>query len=176
MTEVPPGPARLPRGLGWPLLLLAVVLAGFGTLGTLPLVTALTVALAAVTLGALPRLLPRRSLRPLAPVAPLVGLAVLADYAVPTGVTALYGGVAALVLLIWLADDPERLPGGSARALNRLLIPTVGLGIAWASAFLLPGGVAPLGAGVALLVVVVVLAALLLRSPEVFDRDAAASS
>lgn len=176
MTEALPGSARLPRALGWPFLLLAVVLAGFGSLGTLPLVPALVVALVAAGLGALLRLVPRRWLHPLAPFPPLVGLAVLAVYAVPTGVTALYGGIAALVLLLWVADDPDRLPGGSTRAMNRLLIPTVGLGIAWASAFLLPGGVAPLGAGVALLVVVVVLAALLLRSPEVFDRDAAASS
>lgn len=176
MTEPSPRGPPVSRVVGWPLLLLAVVLAGFGTLGSLPLAEALGVALGSVTLGAVLRLVPRRSLHPLASVPPLLGLTVLASYATATGVTALYGGVAALVLLLWFADDPDRLPGGAARALNRLLIPTVGLGIAWASAFLLPGNVAPLGVGVALLVVVAVLAALLLRSPEVFDRDAAASS
>ncbi len=176
MTEPGASPARRSRVVRWPLLLLAVVLAGFGTLGTLPLAESVAVALSSVALGAAFRLLPRRWLPPAAPLPPLVGLAVLAGYATATGVTALAGGVAALVLLLWVADDPDRLPGGAERALNRLLIPTIGLGIAWASAFLLPGNVAPLGVGVALLVVVVVLVALLLRRPEVFDRDAAATS
>ena len=176
MTAIPARSATLARVVGWPLALLTVALAGFGTLGTLPLPVALGVAVVAAGLGALLRLARLRWLHGLAPVPPLVGLTVLAGYAVPTGLTALYAGVAALVLLVWFADDPDRLPGGATRALNRLVVPTVGLGIAWASAFLLPGGVAPLGVGVALLVVVVVAVALLLRSPGVFERDAAATS
>jgi hypothetical protein len=169
-------PSRSRRVLGAPLVLLGVVLGGFAVVGTLPLVEGLVVGLGSVALGAAARLSPAAWAHPLAPLAPLVGLVVLAAAAIPTGVTALYGGIAALALLLWLADDPDRIPGGAGRAVPRLLAPTVGLAIAWSSAFLLPGGVAPLGAGVALLVAVVVLAAMLLRSPRTFDRDAAASS
>jgi len=176
MTGPSPGPSPASRALGAPLLLLAGVFVGFATLGTLPLVEGISVAAAAAGLGGILRAVPLRWLRPTAPVPPLVGLSVLAVSATATGVTALYGGVAALALLLWVADDPDRLPGGAGRALPRLLVPTVGLAIAWTSAFLLPGNVAPLGVGVALLVALVVLAALLLRSPESFDRDAAASS
>jgi hypothetical protein len=169
-------PLSVRRVLGAPWLLLATVLVGFALLGSLAITASVAVAVVAVALGAAARLARPMWVHALAPVPPLAGLAVLAIVAVPTGVTALYGGLAVLAFLLWVADDPDRLPGGASRGLARLLVPALGLGIAWASAFLLPGGVAPLGAGVALLVIVVVAAALLLRSPGVFDRDAAATS
>jgi hypothetical protein len=165
-----------PRRLGWTTLLFAPALAGFATFGTLPLLEGLAVALVAVGLAVAARLVRSSRLRSLAPVPPLLALAVLAVVAVPTPLAALYGGLTALALLLWLADDPDRLPGGPSRAVGRLVVPVVGFALAWTSSFLLPGSVAPVGAGIALLVAVVVLAALLLRRPELFDRDAAATS
>lgn len=169
-------PAHLGGVVGGPWLLLTGVMVGFAALGTLPPAEAVAVAVVAAGLGTAARHVRSREVHPWAPIPPLVGIGVLAVFAVPSGLTALYGGVASLALLLWLADDPDRLPGGVARALVRLLVPAVGLGIAWTSAFLLPGDIVPLGAGVALLVAVVILAALLLRSPQGLERDAAASS
>ena len=115
-------------------------------------------------------------MRPYAPVGPLASLAILAVAAAPTAIPAVYGGATALAFLLWLSEDPDRLAGGPGRALGRLLVPGIGLVLAWTSSFLLPGGAATVGIAAALLGGVLVLIAWLLRAPQILDRDAAASS
>jgi hypothetical protein len=175
MTEDDPRPA-LSRVVGAPLGLLALALVGLAFLGTLPLAIGVAVGLAGPFLGAGLRFARAPGLRTTAPIPPLASLGLLAATAVPAAVPALVGGASALVLLLWLADEPDRLPGGPRRAVERLLVPALGLAIAWSSSFLLPGGIAPLGVGVVLLVAVLVLVAVLLRAPGVLSAEATASS
>ena len=78
MSESAPARTPVARVVGGPLLLLAVVLAGFATLGSWPLVDSLTVALTTAGFGAALRLAPPRWLHSAAPIPPLVGLTVLA--------------------------------------------------------------------------------------------------
>jgi hypothetical protein len=171
-----PTRAELLRALGPTFLLLLAGLVGFAFLGTLPLLEGIAVALVGLVAGAACRLSPGSIARGVAPIGPLAALGLLALAASPTAVPALYGGATALALLLWLAEDPDRLPGGPGRAVGRLLIPAAGLAIAWTSSFLLPGGVAGIGIAAALLGGVLVLVALLLRAPDLVDRAASASS
>ena len=164
------------RAVGPTFGLLVAALAGFALLGTLPLLEGLAVAGAGPLVAAVLRSGRFRSAHGYAPIAPLVSLGLLSLAASPTPVPALVGGATALTFLWWLSDDPDRLPGGPRRAAGRLLVPALGLAIGWTSSFLLPSGVGSLGVAAALLGVVLVLVAFLLRAPELVDREATASS
>jgi hypothetical protein len=172
--------ASLPRrrsGSGSLALLLAVVgLLGYVARG--PADLGVAVAVIGVGAGGLLQRVPRSSsIRSLAPV-PVVLSVVTVAAASPLGaVPELLGGVAGLAVLVWLADDLDRPAGGIGRATSTLGISAAGVGIAWASAVLLPSrSSASLGIAAGLLVFVVVAIAYLVGQPSAFDREEASSS
>ena len=175
MTGPAPPPRTALRVLG-PFALLAAVLAAFGTTSDLGFAAAVAVALVGAGAGAAARAAAPRWARAVAPVPPLAALGVLAATAVPDLLTALFGVLVAVVYLLWLAEDPDRAPGGIGRAVPRVLVPLAGGALAWASALLLPPGSASAGVAAALLGVLVAAVALLVRRPRNFDGDPAATS
>jgi hypothetical protein len=173
---IAPGrPARSgSRGLGsWALL--AAVAALFGYLAHFPHALGVLVALAGIVLGGVLQRVPGAT-RGWAPVPVLIGLAVVAVGS-PLGLLPeLVAGVSGIAVLVWLADDLDRPPGGISRAQLQIGIPALALGIAWASALLLPSASAPLGVAVGLLVFAIVAVAVLFGEPSVFDREEPSSS
>jgi hypothetical protein len=156
--------------------LLSVVTVGLGLVALLAPPWGLVVAVVALGAGVGLRAAPRPDLRSVAPIPPLAGLGALAVYAPVNALTGLFAGLAGLGYLVWLADDPDRLSGGFVRGLRGLTIPALALAIAWVSSLWLPYVTSSLGIAVALLTLVLVAVALLLRSPARFDRDPAATS
>ncbi|MFY9717318.1 MAG: hypothetical protein WAK40_05220 [Thermoplasmata archaeon] len=114
---------------------------------------------------------------PATAVVPVLGaLVVLAATAPSTPATELFGGVAAIALLAWLAEDPGRVPGGVVRAAPSLLVVLLTLGIAWTSALFLPTGSARIGFGAGLLVLLTILVAMLLGRPDLIDAEPPATA
>jgi hypothetical protein len=175
MTDPAPRPPKALRLLG-PFALLAAVLAAFATTSDLGFAPALLVALVGAGAGAGARAAAPRWARAVAPAPPLVALGLLATTAVPDLLTGLFGVLVAVVYLLWLAEDPDRVPGGIGRAVPRVLVPLAGGALAWASALLLPPGSATAGVAAALLGLLVAAVALLVRRPRALDGDPAATS
>jgi hypothetical protein len=129
-----------------------------------------------IGLGVGLRVFPRPRAQRVAAVPVLVALATGA-VASPLGIVPeLVAGGSALAFLLWLADDPARPAGGTVRGRVTILIPAFALGIAWASALLLPSHSASLGVAAGLLVFVIAALAYLVGRPGLFDREAAATS
>ena len=84
-------------------------------------------------------------------------------------------GVVGVVFVAWLVDDPSRPPGAIVRGAVEWTIPGAGVGVAWASSFLLPSTAAPVGVAGGLLAAAIVVLAYLVRRPELFDRAEAAT-
>jgi hypothetical protein len=169
-----PGAGRAVPVASSALLLLAGGLLGYLT--SLPGLIGLVVVGVGVGLGIGLRLVPVPRVRPWAPVPALGALAVGAVTS-PLGVVPeLVAGGSALAFLLWLADDPERPAGGVSRGRGTLLLPAAALGIAWASALLLPSRSASLGVAAGLLVFVIAALAYLVGRPGLFDREVAATS
>jgi hypothetical protein len=173
-VEFAPSSIRRAFGGAWFLLLAGAL--GFGFLALVPFPWGLVGAGAGVGLGGLLRASRWSSARAVAPLPPLVGLGAVAALVPIDVLVELYAGLVALAYLVWLADDPDRLPGGPLRALRTLSIPAIGFALAWLSSFLIPDVGAPLGVAVVLLAAVGAAVAFLLRTPESFDRDPAATS
>jgi hypothetical protein len=174
---IPPGSAPLGRArLIGPSVLLAVAGAFLGYL-TAPLwPDVFLVVWAGTGLGIGLRLVSDPRAQKIASVPVLVALATGA-VASPLGIVPeLVAGGSALAFLLWLASDPARPAGGPARARVTILIPAFALGIAWASALLLPSSSASLGVAAGLLVFVIAALAYLVGRPQLFDREAAATS
>jgi len=153
------------------LALLAVLGGLFGFLANWPHYEGLILMLAGVGAGgALQRLGPSwvRAFAPVAVVVVFTAVALESPLGLLPELVAGGGGVA---VLLWLADDPGRPAGGVARAQNTLGIPALALGIAWASALLLPSSSASLGVAVGLLVFVIVAVAYLFGRPTLFDHE-----
>jgi hypothetical protein len=171
-VESGPGPAR-PVGSS---VLLALAGGFLGYLTVHPGFLALGVVWAGVALGIGLRLVPEPRVRPWAPVPVLVALA-LGAVTSPLGIVPeLAAGGSALAFLVWLSDDPTRPAGGVVRGRFTVVLPAFALGIAWASALLLPSRSASLGVAAGLLVFVIVALAFLIGRPELFDREATATS
>jgi hypothetical protein len=130
------------------------------------------VALAAVALGAALRLSRTGAVRDLAPVPVLVGLGALAAQTPVAIVPDLLGGVAGVAVVLWLLDDPLRPAQGISRAVLVWGAPAAAVGVAWASATLLPTNAAPVGVAGGLLVAALAIVAYLIRRPQLFDREA----
>lgn len=152
----------------------AAVLLAIGTALSWPV--ALAVAGAGVAGTAALRTRPDPAGGPVALVPVLVAVGVLAAEAPSTPATDLFGGLAGVAVLAWLAGDPRRSAGGLARSIPSLLIVALTLGIAWTAAFLLPSGTSLLGVGGALLVLATILLAVLLGRPDLIDREPPATA
>jgi hypothetical protein len=160
----------------FPLLALAALAMVYDTpIPTLEKLVLAALAVGAVAAGALLRLARVAPLREVAP-APLIAVLAATAAATPVAILPeLLAGVTGVLVIVWLADDPLGPADSASRALLLWGIPAVGLGLAWASATLLPTSAAPVGVAGALLVAALVILAYLVRRPELFDRDVAAT-
>ncbi|MGP8078320.1 MAG: hypothetical protein ACLQD8_06905 [Thermoplasmata archaeon] len=176
-VPTPDGPVSHRRPVS--LVLLAAfggAMAGFATGADVPWFVGLFLVVAGVGGAAALRTTSGRFGGTVAVVPALGSLVVLSVFAPSTPETDLFGGVAAIALLAWLAEDPRRVPGGFARGGAALLLVLLTFGIAWASAFLLPPGTSLVGIGAALLVLVTILVAVLLGRPDLIDREPPATA
>ncbi len=133
MRAGPPGPSP------WSIatVLLVVLVAFFGLLTELGPILGPAIGVGGVLLSARWRTRPNPSPSGLALVPAFAGLGILllaAPVAVDTG---LFGGLCALGLLLWLADDPHGEGGGGRRAASSLGLCALAFALAWAVA--LPG-------------------------------------
>lgn len=157
-----PQPPEPPRGGGCLTLgIFGLVLAVLGLLSGLPWLLGPVIGVAGVLLSS--RL--RASTRLRSELALLPGLAAMATllFASPIAPsTELFGGLASLAFLLWLADDPARAPGGGRRAVPTLGLAGLAFGLAWS--ITLPFGPAAPDIGLAsgLLVAALVLVGLAL--------------
>jgi hypothetical protein len=87
----------------------------------------------------------------------------------------LLAGVAGVLVVVWLVDDPRGPPKSVSRGHLVWGVPAVAVGLAWASASVLPSSSAPVGIAGALLVAALVMLAYLIRRPDLFDRETAAT-
>ncbi len=156
--------------------ILAVASAGLSLLTPLPLLAGIVLAVSGATLATLLRALLPRGFRFLGLFPPLVVLGIFVADSPPGTIPELVAGIAALALLLWCAEEPDRSPGAVGRGLSGLAVPAAVLGIALASSLLLPSGVGSLGIAAALLAVSVAAVALLLGAPRTFERDPSATS
>ncbi len=109
-------------------------------------------------------------LREAAPIPVLLGLGVLAVESPLLPLSELLVGLTGVVFVAWLMDDPARPPAGVSRGMIGWTIPALGVGVAWASSFLLPSRAAPVGVAGGLLAGALVLLAYLISRPDLFDR------
>jgi hypothetical protein len=157
-----PGPVAPRGGSGVTFAILAVAVVAFGLVGGLPdllgpVVAAVGVAGSATwrrqwpgtgeTFGSLPALVALAVLGASSPVAPS---------------TELFGAIAALAVLLWLADDPSRPAGGGRRAAAAIGFCGLGVGIAWSLVLILPRPSGRLGIAGGLLALALLLLAWLL--------------
>ena len=165
------------RRLGSPgLVLVAFSLFWLGFATGLPAHLGPIAASAALAVGIALRFVPGRGGRELAWMPLVVGLGALSLASPLTVLAELVAGLGGVATLAWMADDPDRLPGGFVRGFSTIALPAFAVGVAWGSALLLPPGVAPVGVAAAVLAVTIVAVAFLIGRPDVFDREEAATS
>jgi len=173
------GPQRASpvRRLGLPGLAIAALSLLWLALGSgLPLLVAGLLLLAALAGAIGLRLWPDPAGRGAAWVPLVVALAVLSVTTPLTFLAELVAGLGGIAVLLFLVDDPDRLPGGLGRGLSTVALPAVAVGVAWSSALLLPPGTAPIGVAAGVLVFALAVVAFLLGRPDLFDREEAATS
>jgi hypothetical protein len=147
-AELPP--SRL-GGSALTLALLVVAVGLFGVVGGLPYLAGPLLGPA----GVLATAAWRRRASGAGAVALLPALAALGTLAATAPVTAsgeLFGSLATLAFLLWLADDPARPAGGGRRAIPALAACGVGVAVAWSLTLLLPRPSGKVGVAAALLV------------------------
>jgi hypothetical protein len=172
-----PGAPSVVRRLGLPGLGLSAVSLLWLALGSgLPTFGGLALAFVALALGVGLRFVPQPVGRDLAWVPIVAALGVLSITTPLTVLAELVAGLGGIAVLLWMIDDPDRLPGGVQRGLSTIALPALAVGVAWSSALLLPPGAAPLGVAAALLAFAVAIVAFFLGRPELFDREEAATS
>lgn len=167
--DAPPPPRVIAPTV--PVLVLVVLLLAYGS--RLPLGPALLLAALGIAFGVALRAARYPLLRDGAMVPVLVVLGVFAAETPIAPIPELFVGVAGVVFVAWLMDDPSRPPAAVARGAVEWAIPAVGVGVAWTSAFLLPSTAAPVGVAGVLLVSALLLLAYLVRRPDLFERDEA---
>jgi hypothetical protein len=165
------GRAPIARHFGPTVPLLGVAAVALALLSRLPIPWALLLALLGVGAGVGLRATRYSLLREVSVLPVLVALGGLALTAPLLAVPELLVGAAGVVFVAWLADDPARPRGGARRGAIVWAIPGLGVGVAWASAFLLPSTAAPLGVAGGLLAASLIALAYLVARPELFDRD-----
>ncbi len=141
----------------------------FGLVGGLPDYAGPAIGVGGVVVSSVWRLRrgSRAGLRTALSVAPaLVALAVLALTSPPVDAAELFGGLAGLAFLLWLADDPARASGGGRRAAPTIALASLAVGLAWAISLSLPASAPEIGVAAGLLAAAFVLLAILLGRPQ----------
>ncbi len=175
MTTKSPRPSA--RRFGWAGPALAVVSLGWlGVASGLPEEGGAVLAAAAIGIGLVLRSAPASSGREASWTPIAVGLGILAVVSPLTVLAELVAGLGGLAVIVWMIDSPDRLAGGIGRGGLALALPALAVGVAWASSFLLPPGVASVGIAAAVLALSLAALAFLLGRPDLFDRSGAATS
>ncbi|MGB6501791.1 MAG: hypothetical protein WBG19_10445 [Thermoplasmata archaeon] len=160
-------------GVGLSAGVLLVAIEAFALTTTLPWIVAIIVGGSGGATAILLRLFSGGRRTDSAALVVLLVLGVLAVTAPDSPVAGAAGGLVVLALLLWLADDPERLSGGMRRAIPAIGVAGLAFGVAWVSAFLLPSTRVPTGVIAGLLVAVILLATALLARPEILEEEPA---
>jgi len=172
-VTVAAGP-RWYRGLASSVLLGAFLVVP--ALAARPAVAAVALVLVAVAVGTVLRRQRAPRVRGLALLPPVVAVGILSLAVPPRPFEGLLIGVGAVLVLVWLADDPRRQPRGVVRAVPSLVIATLTVALAWGSSSLVPTGGVGVGVAAFLLLAVVALVGLLLVHPGLIGAEEAASS
>ncbi|MGA8302480.1 MAG: hypothetical protein WA547_06590 [Thermoplasmata archaeon] len=168
-----PGPLR--RGLGPGMILLAVAALAVAYESRWPTLPALLFAALGVAASGGMRIVRPSLLAGVAPIPALLVLGVLATETPIAPVPELLVGAAGVAFVLWLLDDPFRPPAGISRGTVVWGVPALAVGIAWASAFLLPSSAATLGVAGGLVAAALIVFAFLVGRPDLFDRDEAST-
>ena len=170
------GPDLLRRAFGPAYGLLLAATVGVGLLTPLPLLVSVIGGVAGATFASLVRAVVPRRLGFLGLVPALIPLGAFVTESRLGTIPELVAGIAALALLLWCSEEPDRAPGSLARGLTGLAVPAAVFGLALASSLLLPAGLGSLGVAAGLLTVSLAAVALLLGAPRIFDQDPSATS
>lgn len=158
------GPGRGGSGLTFGVA--AVAVAVFGLVGGLPDLIGPALGVAGLAVASWWRRRPATGAT-FGPLPAVVALAVLAATSPAAPSTELFGGLAAVALLLWLADDPSRPAGGGRRAGFAVATCALAVGIAWSVALVLPRPSGAIGiAGGMLAALLLLVAYLLARATE----------
>lgn len=165
-----------PRGgSGFTLALAVLSAATFGLVGGLPELAGPAIGVGGIVLTAAWRRFGPSPGEAYGPLPALIAFVVLAASSPPSASAELFGALAALALLLWLADDPARPSGGGRRAVPTLAACSLVVAVAWSLALALPRPSGAVGlAGGLLALALLVLAWLLAR--EVAGGSAATAS
>jgi hypothetical protein len=166
-------PFRRVLGPTSPVLVLALLVLAYGS--DLPLLPALALAILGSAAGLALRASRSSTLYGLAAAPVLLALGILAATTPIAPLPELLAGAAGVVFIAWLTDDPSRPPAGASRGALVWAIPGLGMGVAWASAFLLPSSAASVGVAGGLLAASLLVLAYVVARPEMFDRDMAST-
>ena len=173
MTATSPGRETYRLGPGLPVLVLAAL--ALTVVSDWPILIGSLLVAVGVAVGVVVRWEAGPRARALSVVPVLVALVALGARtpvgAVPDGLA----GVAGVAVIVWLADDPHRPRERPSRWFSAWSIPVIGVAIAWASTALLPPTAVPFGVAGGLLAAALIALAVLVRRPDLVDRDRAPS-
>ncbi len=171
--SAPPPPRSWRRAIGPTVPVLAVAVLVLALDSRLPTAVALLLAAAGIASSVVLRAVGRPGFAEAAPVPVLAVLGLLAVETPIAPLPELLVGAAGVVFVAWLSDDPWRPPAGLSRGALGWAVPALGVGIAWASTFLLPSSAASLGVAGGLLAGALLALAYLVSRPDLFGRDEA---
>jgi hypothetical protein len=152
----------------------ALAVALFGLVGALPDLAGPTVGVVGLVVSVLVRRGPSGATYGPLPV--LVALLVLATTAPPVAAAMLFGGLATLAVLLWLADDPVRPAGGGRRAALPLASCGLAVGVAWSLVLVLPRPPREVGVAAGLLAAILLILSYLLVREAQRPNDSRASA
>ncbi len=157
----PADPARF-GGSGLTLAAFGAVVAVFGLVVGLPYLLGPVVGLAGVVASWAWRRRRAGAGRELGVLPAIVALGVLALAAPAVPATELLGGLSALALLLWAADDPARPAGGGRRAVGEIATCGLAVAVAWTLVLTVPRRTGAIDLAGALLAALLLLVAWLL--------------
>ncbi|MFZ0891652.1 MAG: hypothetical protein WB778_05445 [Thermoplasmata archaeon] len=103
---------------------------------------------------------------------PLVGLVFASGWSRISVLTELLAGVTGLLYLLWLADDAPPAPESTRNVIQALALPSLALGVALVSSFLVPVTSLLIGATAGILVALLLGVAWLFEHPEAIHSKA----
>ena len=169
MSAATARPARRAIGPTVPLLAVAALAVAYGS--SLPIAASLLIAAAGVAAGVALRALGPPGAREVFPIPVLLAFGALSAVTVVGPLPILLAGLAGVAFVAWLLDDPDRPPAGAVRGAVVWAVPALGVGLAWSSSYVLPPTAATLGVASGLAAAALIVLAILVSRPALFDRD-----